>query len=178
MKIQKFKYWCPIPDLRMKQDLVRIKQETESVISGLENTVYAAARDVRALKKAGSRDYADAILDRHGFGGDTAEIYFYRFAPKGSPRPSNQVEFQALLADPERHKVYAEACYQRWVEGIQAVQRVIQRYGGAVEVDDIPLSDFLSLVKDPDKKPDHRVHVKISVPGQDKLRTLRRLVEK
>ncbi len=162
----------------MDRELAQIKQGTASMIIGLENTIYAAAREVLDLKKAGSGDYAEAILGRNGFGGDTAEIYFYRFAPKGSPRPSNQAEFQALLADPERSKAYDKACYQRWVKVVQAVQRVVRRYGGDVEVNNYPLQAYLNLVESSGKTPAHRVQVRISIPGQGKLRTLRELMEK
>lgn len=168
----------------MDKELAHIRQETpsvlrrlESAVGQLETTVYSAARDVRALKKAGSGDYADAILNRNGFGGDTAEIYFYRFAPRGSARPSNQAEFQALMADPERSREYVRACYEKWLKEVQAVEKIVQRYGGKLEVNGAPFEMFQRWVaNNPTRVPDHRVHVKITFPGQVELRTLRELI--
>ena len=157
----------------MKTDLQVMAKELP--VLGRVEKLYAAAREVRALKRAGSVDYANAVLGRNGFGGNEAEIYFYRFASAGSPRPSNQAEFSALLSDPQRYKAYEEACYKRWSQGITAAQRVVNRYGGEVTVDDIPLDRYFLEVQGSGVIPNHRVHVKISIPGQDTLRQLRKL---
>ncbi len=145
----------------MKANLQDMRDKTSSVLDGLEKTLYAAARDVRLLKQTGCEDYADAVLDQNGFDGDTAEIYFHRFAPRGSSIPNNREEFKIA--------------YQKWVQGIKRVQRVVQRYGGTVEVRDMPLDKYLAEIKD-GKKPEHRVHVTILVPGQETLCLLRMIV--
>ena len=166
------------------RELDHIKGEVPSVLKRLEKTVYAAASHVRRLKQAGCGDYADAILNRYGFGGDggTAENELSRFAPKGSPRPSDQTGIQELSANPERHKAYVDACYERWVKGITDIKRVVEKYGGDVIVNGMPLDaylrrEYLRQVTHSGEPPD-KVQVKIFVPGQDKLSSLREFTEK
>ena len=160
----------------MKRDLQSIRERMPALFQGIEETLYAAAGEVRALKRTGSGDYADAILDQNGFGGDTAEIYFYRFASEDSPNPS-EAGFRALMSDPERSRAYEEACYRRWSSDITAVQRVVRRYEGEITVNGMPLDNYFFEVEDSGVTPNHRVHVRILIAGQDALCQLRELVD-
>ena len=159
----------------MSDGITTIKQGIKALRKGLETTVYAAAREVRGLKATCSSEYAEAVLDTNGHGGNTARVYFYRFAPEGFPRPSDRGAFAALLGDPQRSAEYNDTCYLRWKDNIQRVQDVIARYGGTVGVDGLPLQDYLREVEQSGKTPAHRVQITISVPGQEHVRLLREI---
>jgi hypothetical protein len=159
----------------MPEGLPLIKQGIAQLRAGLESTVHATAKEVRGLGTTCSEDYAEAILDENGYGGDTAEIYFYRFAPEGFPSPSDRVEFQALMGNPQRSAEYRASCYKGWRDELQSVQEVVARHDGAIEVEGMTLQDYLGAVQEAGETPDHRVHVRVSVPGQDQLRLIRNL---
>ena len=161
----------------MKANLQDIRSRMPTVLDGLENTLYATAKEVRALRTTCSEEYAEAILDQNGFGGDTAEIYFYSFAPEGFPSPSNGEEFQALRANPHRNEAYEKACYQGWKTEIEAVNGIVTSHEGTIEVNDYRLADYLREAEESGKTPVHRVQVKISMPGHENLRQLRDIVE-
>jgi len=161
----------------MSDGITLIKQGIAQLRAGLENTVHATAKEVRGLGTTCSEDYAKAVLDENGYGGDTAEIYFYRFAPEGFPSPSDRTEFQALMDNPQRSSEYRDSCYRRWKDEIQRVQEVVAQHNGAIEVEGMTLQDYLSAVQKARETPGHRVHVRVSVPGLDQLRLVRSLEE-
>ncbi len=132
-----------------------------------------AATKVRALKTPYSEEYAEAILDRNTFGFDTAEVYFYRFAPKGSPNPTDTA-YHMVMDDPVKKATYDKECYCGWVTEIQQVQKIVDKYDGQIEAYSIPLKDYIAEVERSGKIPEFRIRVRISIPGQLQLRSLRK----
>lgn len=151
-----------------------IKEGVSELKKELEGTLYASAKEVRELRTPGSEDYANAILDENVFSRDTAEIYFYRFAPEGFPVPG-ETEFQTLMRDPKIKAEYRESCYNGWKGELQEVQGILSGYNGIITVKDMGLQNYLEEVEKDRDFPSWRVQVKFTVPGQNKLRFIRGL---
>lgn len=132
-----------------------------------ENTI-SAAREVMTLGTVCASEYADAIMGQNGYGGYTAEIYFYRFA-QGFPSPGEHDEFRALMSDPQKSAEYRDLCYRGWREELQCVQEIVARRRGVIEVEGMAFESYLRAVQEAGETPDYRVHVRISVPGQRQL---------
>jgi len=88
----------------MSEGITLIKQGIAQLRAGSEETVNATAQEVRELGTTCSEDYAQAIWEENSYGGDTAEVYFYRFAPEGFPSPDDRKEYQALMNRPLRNR--------------------------------------------------------------------------
>lgn len=156
----------------MHPELKQLKQGMNTVLDDLERTIYAAARDVRALKRTACGEYSDAILYKNGFGTDTAEIYFFKFDP--NYRRQTRSSQETLEAEMNLDYAHKKVRYIRWAKGIKAVQRIVAKYYGEVRVENMPLDEYLTSV-DARAVPDHRIHVSIHLHEQDKLRKLREI---
>ena len=144
----------------MSDGIALIKKVIGEIESGLKDTIHAVAGEIGGLGTPCAGDYASAILDENEYSRDTAEIYFFHYNPD------------------ERHTTGDDvANYRAWVNEIERVQRILKRYGGTIEVDGLPLQDYLTSIDqagvEGDQVPNHRVHVKITVPEQDELRLTR-----
>lgn len=159
----------------MSSNLNELRTKISAVIDGLESTLCAAADELRSLGGIASDDYADCILNHNRFGGDTAEIYFYRFAPKGCPRPDSE-DFFTFMSEPDKASAYRKQCYLTWASEIHFVEPIVEKYGGHITVDGLPLDSYLLAVVADGHTPDHRVHVGIEVPGQGKLYSLKKII--
>lgn len=175
----------------MDSDLEKIRRQLPTVLADLEGSVFAAAKEVRALGRICSDEYADAILDQNGFGSDTAEVYFYRYAPEGSPQPSDRQAFEAFMSNVARKEEYARACYRGWKEEVLATQAIVGKYGGKIGIVsdrssppcplDYSLEQFDRHYVSPALPAwdmfGHRLHVKVEFPGHEKLRKLREITK-
>ena len=158
----------------MLNELTHIKRRTASVIGRLEGTLFAAAEEVKSLKQTYSGQYADAIL--YGNMNNIVEVHFTHFAPSGSPMPHHLKEFLGMK-NAQEYKEYKQACYDRWVKGIQSVQRIVSKYGGWIEAGGVRLDHFLSMVSKNGEIPTHISQVRMCFPEQDKLSYLLRAIK-
>jgi hypothetical protein len=156
-----------------------IKDGITRIEAGLEMTVKAASKEIKSLGTPQRKQYSDAVMDQNGFGSDTCEIYFYTYAPKGSPKPSLKPRaskrYERMINDPSKKEVYDKECFDGWKREIYAIQGVASVFGGRIEVENVPLEVYLKQLRESDWTPDHRVHVRVVVPGQDELRLARGL---
>lgn len=165
----------------MPNPIYHLKNAIDQLKAGLENTIRAAAKEITLLQTPKNRQYADAVMDQNGFGGDTCEIYFHVYAPRGSIGPSLKPKaykkFEQAMNDPAKKLAYDKANFEGWKKEIYAIQGVASVFGGQVEVDYLPLDAYLRQLRETNVTPDHRVHVKLVIPGQDELRLARELTE-
>lgn len=162
-----------------------IREGIKKIEEELEKTVYAAAKEVRELGTASASEYADAILykNRNMYGRDISEIYLYKFAPEGYPRPDNNInKYWELLKNPKRKKEYNKLCYNGWYEEIKKVQEVIDKYSGSIFICEdnylmfegghssyMTLQDYWTAVQS-NEISDFIVHVRIHTPELAQLR--------
>ena len=145
--------------------------------SSLEDILPAgkAAKEVRELRTPASDDYSDALLGKNCYGGDTAEIYLYRFAPDGSPQPSDREAYETLMGDAGKKAQYEKACHENWLADIGRLNEVVGKYDGEIQIDEKPLDTFLEELQASGEMLTHRVHVQIRVPGQQELGKVRQI---
>lgn len=161
----------------MNKSLDQIKLGIKQIERGLEKTVYAAAKEVRSLGTPCAEEYEAAILNQNGYGTDTAQIYFYRYASEDFPVPSDGAEFQIFMQDSERKKKYDNVCFNGWKSEVTKVENILNKYKGNMEVEDKPLREYLNGVKKANVTPDWRIRVRVYFPGQEIVRLVTELKE-
>ena len=145
-----------------------IRQGVESLETELIDKPREASDQMIALGSPCSQEYADAALGINGFGGNTAEIYFYRFAPKCFPSPGDE-NYSVYMADAGRAAEYASICFNGFLEELSKVERIVSSYNGVLTIDHAPRELYVQRVKMVGKESVHRAHVTLSFVDQRKM---------
>ncbi|UCG95176.1 MAG: hypothetical protein JSV92_03985 [archaeon] len=131
--------------------LTKEKDEINFLLSGLDHNLCGAAKEVRGLGLPCSNGYADAILCKNHFNdGNAVEISFEKYT----------------------------GGYDSWKEGTEKVQEILEKYFGddaIIKAGNQPLEKYFNFVEH-SRQPQDKVIVEISVPGQDKLLEIRKLI--
>lgn len=160
----------------MKPSLVEIKAKMPETIKTLEDTLFSAAEEVIALNTPNCSEYKDAILCQSGFGTDTAEIYFHSCAPQKYPLPS-EPGFQDIQKDPQKKAQYDLDCYEAWKNEIDQVKAIVEKYRGKMQFDGRSLEEYIKIYEEcVHAIPSYRVYVRITMPNQIVLESLRTAV--
>ncbi len=159
-----------------KPSLVKIKAKMPMVLDTLEKTLYVAAAEVSALNTPNSSEYKDAMLCQNGLGTNTAEIYFYTCAPEEYPELS-QPGFRDIQNDPIKKEKYDLACYTAWKNEVDQVKAIVEKYKGEMKFDGRSLEEYIESHETALSIPGNRVHVRITMPNQIVLQSLRTALE-